>query len=176
MDWDCMVNPELIHIDSDCTNFFQQEIEFGWFKAQAAVWDTGQIFFTLIHPFFLPSLCFPRIWTLIRSGSFLHCGAQRWWLCWWCFQEALLARIIMHKNLHINAHFWVAKLISGFFKNDWIGWFLSLHSSHAQAVSGNRLLSVRQRMVKVCSGDILQPAQVKGVALSWGKKSSAFRS
>lgn len=52
MDWDCMVNPELIHIDSDCTNFFQQEIEFGWFKAEAAVWDTGQIFFTLIHPFF----------------------------------------------------------------------------------------------------------------------------
>lgn len=37
MDWDCMVNPELINIDSDYTNFFWQEIELGWFKAPAAV-------------------------------------------------------------------------------------------------------------------------------------------
>lgn len=37
MDWDCVVNPELINIDSDYTNFFWQEIEFGWFKAPAAV-------------------------------------------------------------------------------------------------------------------------------------------
>lgn len=176
MDWDCMVNPELIHMDSDCTNFFQQEIEFGWFKAQAAVWDTGQIFFTLIHPFFSLLFASQGYEHWLDLGVSCTVGHKGDGSADDVSKRPCLHVLICTKSLHINAHFWVAKLISGFFKNDWIGWFLSLHGSHAQAVSGNRLLSARQRTVKVCSGDILQPAQVKGVALSWGKKSSAFRS
>lgn len=168
MDWHCMVNSELKNIDSDYTNFFWQEMDFGWFKAPAAVWDTGRIFFTLIHPF-LSLLCFPRMWTLINLGVSCTGGHKGDCSAADRFQEALLAHINMHKSLHINAHFRVAKLISGFLKNDWICWFL-IPAQFPCPGSIRNLLSGRQRMVNICSGDILKPAGVKGVELCWGKK------